>query len=894
MIYMDFEELLRCPKRYELNQVILSKGYKQKLLFQESIALFCEEFLKRTEWRYVEKKIRDLLMQKTEDDWFFVEWQKRKSIKEDIWYYKRLYYWLLSNVPNAVACNINFAYPYTEELYNTYVSDIILSANLLVEEADGRRVAIIIVPALPRKEGKGRQTLRTKVRGNLELLMLLSALSILYPGEDVSVMLLALKCRKDKGGMPSIYDDHIEHLRMEVTLAELKACMANSVDDFISTEIASCQLGSCKQCDYKDICKPSMHIHLKKEQNREKSEPDEYTGKQKEAIQSVNGPMRVSAGPGAGKTATLVARVRYLMKSGVPPSKILAVTFTKKAAREIEERIPDSEGLNVMTLHALGFMIIRMNECWTGRKRLVSKVDCKKILHDLLQKLPELQGFNYNHINGRTGFLERLLQDFAFIDEKGESRFAEAYPEKDMEGILRVKEMYDNRYRFSGYISYDEQISYAVDILEQHASALKHIQELYDYILIDEAQDLDEMQVRLIRLLVKSPEDNLTIFGDSDQCIYGFRGGSNRFMVEFDKIYSGVKDFCLDDNFRSSKEILLASNHLIGHNQGRIPVEMKSHFETGRKPVLIRNFCMEQLGSFINTLLKQDVGLGDIAIIARTNRELEGVCHMIEAYNRVHPDSAILKYEKPKYYLFEDYTFQTILDLLSIHQGNYRDDRVWYRLLAGSGIPIWKEDAAQSLYDNWINSSQAYALHNEERARYLSVTDEDSLLLQAIAKIYRATQCFYLEPREAIRQICECYLEPEIEYEETLLLLDDMLRERYVKNAFEMYRFFSAIKTYQDDTRVTYESERSDQLHLLTAHDSKGKEFPVVLVYGVDEFDGDCVEEDRRLLYVAMTRAKSRLYLAEVCNGKSIFLRELEGLIDVKGGEEFEKDVGIW
>ena len=88
--------------------------------------------------------------------------------------------------------------------------------------------------------------------------------------------------------------------------------------------------------------------------------------------------------------------------------------------------------------------------------------------------------------------------------------------------------MYDYRYRFSGYISYDEQISYAVDILEQHASALKNIQDMYDYILIDEAQDLDEMQVRLIRLLVKTSESNLTVFGDSDQCIYGFRGGRCR------------------------------------------------------------------------------------------------------------------------------------------------------------------------------------------------------------------------------------------------------------------------------------------------------------------------------------------------------------------------------
>lgn len=888
MIYMDFAELLNCPKRHELNRVILSKRYKQKLLFQEVVAIFCEEFLQRTEWKYVEKKIRDLLMQKTEDEWFFVEWQKRKSIKEDIWYYKRLYYWLLSNVPNAVACNVKFVYPYSEEIYNTYVSDITLSANLFVEDSDGGSIGIIIVPTLPRIEGKGRRTLKTKVRGNLELLMLLSAMSDQYPDENVTVMLLALKCHKDKGGMLSIYDDYIEHLRLEVTFAELSICMAGNIDEVIASEIAGYRLSSCKKCDYKDICKPSMHVHFKKDIKKEKNEPDVYTDKQKEAIQSVNGPMRVSAGPGAGKTAVLVARVHHLMKSDVPSNKILAVTFTKKAAREIEARIPNNEGLNVMTLHALGFMIIRMNECWTGRKRLVSKVDCKKILHDLLQKLPELQGFNYDHINGRTGFLERLLQDFAFINEKGANQFIEAYPEKDLEGILRVKEMYDYRYRFSGYISYDEQISYAVDILENHASALKHIREMYDYILIDEAQDLDEMQVKLIRLLVKSPENNLTVFGDSDQCIYGFRGGSNRFMVEFDKIYPGTKEFCLDDNFRSSKEILRTSNCLIGHNQSRVPVEMKSHFETGRKPVLIRNFCMEKMGNFLNALIKQGVGIGDIAIIARTNRELEGVCHMIEAYNLEYPDSAILKYEKPKYYLFEDYTFQIILDLLSIHQGYYRDDKVWYRLLAGSGIQIHKEDAAQSIYDNWMISRQAYALHNEERARYLSVTDEDSVLLQAIAKIYRATQCFYLEPREAIRQICECYLEADIEYEETLQLLDDMLKERYIKNAFAMYRFFSAIKTYQDDTRVTYESERSEQLHLLTAHDSKGKEFPVVLVYGVDEFDGDCVEENRRLLYVAMTRAKSHLYLTEVCNGKSMFLREMEALIDVKGGEEFE------
>lgn len=888
MIYMDFAELLNCPKKHELNRVILSKKYKQKLLFQEVVAIFCEEFLQRTEWKYVEKKIRDLLMQKTEDDWFFVEWKKRKSIKEDIWYYKRLYYWLLSNVPNVVACNVQFIYPYSEEIYNTCVSDITLFANLLVEDAEGRHLGIVIVPTLPRREGKGRQTLKTKVRGNLELLMLLSAMSEQYPGENVAVMLLALKCSKDKGGMLSIYDDYIEHLRLEVTLNELRMCKAGNIDEVIASEIAGQRLSSCKQCDYKDICKPSMHVHFKKDVKKEKHEPDAYTDKQKEAIQSVNGPMRVSAGPGAGKTAILVARVHHLMKSGVPSNKILAVTFTKKAAREIEARIPNNDGLNVMTLHALGFMIIRMNECWTGRKRLVSKVDCKKILHDLLQKLPELQGFNYDHINGKTGFLERLLQDFAFINEKGVNQFMEAYPEKDLEGILRVKEMYEYRYRFLGYISYDEQISYAVDILENHTAALKHIQEMYDYVLIDEAQDLDEMQVKLIRLLVKSPENNLTLFGDSDQCIYGFRGGSNRFMVEFDKIYPDAKEFCLDDNFRSSKEILRTSNCLIGHNRSRVPVEMKSHFETGRKPVLIRNFCMEKMGNFLNALIKQGIRIGDIAIIARTNRELEGVCHMIEAYNREYPDSAILKYEKPKYYLFEDYTFQTILDLLSIHQGNYRDDRVWFRLMAGSGIQFHKEDISQSLYDNWILSRQVYALHNEERARYLSVTDEDSVLLQAIARIYRATQFFYLKPREAIKQICECYLESDIEYEETLQLLDDMLRERYIKNAFDMYRFFSAIKTYQDDTRVTYESERSEQLHLLTAHDSKGKEFPVVLVYGVDEFDGDYVEENRRLLYVAMTRAKSHLYFTEVCNGKSMFLREMEALIDVKGGEEFE------
>lgn len=892
MTIYDLYEQLKCPKRHVLNQVILSKNYEIQLLFKSTVLLLCKDLVQRTEWQYVEKKLRNKLFLEYKEEWFTVEWQKRKVIREDIRSFKRLYYWLLTNMKGTCDCSVKFHYPYVSKIHDDSASEIELIADLLIRESDGSLTGIIIVPQLALKGSQKKRSIKTILRGNLELLMLLSCMSTRFPEENISVMALALKPKQDNDILSS-HAEYSDELRIKISMNDFQTYTKMDIDEVIVSEIENFKMCSCKQCDYKEVCKPSGRIHFRKDKQELVSDTISYTEKQWEAIQCMNGPMRVSAGPGAGKTATLVARIQHLIESGVPQNRILAVTFTKKAAKEIQERIPNNESLHIMTLHALGFMILRMNECWIGRKRLVNKVDCKKMLHDLLRKLPELQGFSYEHMNGKNGFLEQLLLDFSLIEKSGTDKFTEMFPQKDIEGILRVKEMYDNRYRYAGYISYEDQISYAVKILENHTSALKRLQEMYDYVLIDEAQDLDEKQVKLIKLLVKAPEYNLTIFGDSDQSIYGFRGGNNRFMVEFEDIYPGTKDFRLDDNFRSSKEILQASNHLIEHNKGRVPFTMQSHFETGIKPVLLQSFCMEQLGNFINALLQKGVYLGDIAIIARTNKELDSLCHMIEAYNKKYPDSAILKYEKPKHYLFEDYVFQTLLDLLAIHQGNYHDDLIWYRLLSGNGVNLAKENPSLCLYDNWISHNQIYALHDEERTRYLSVTDEDSVLLQTIARIYRTTQFFFLEPREAIQKICEYYFDANIEYEETLQILDDMLRERYIKNAFDMYRFFSAIKIYQDNTRVTYDSEQSDHLHLLTAHDSKGKEFPVVMIYGVDEFDGDDIEEDRRLLYVAMTRAKKQLYFTEIRKGKSIFLREIEGLIEI-GGENFEKNVSVW
>ena len=226
------------------------------------------------------------------------------------------------------------------------------------------------------------------------------------------------------------------------------------------------------------------------------------------------------------------------------------------------------------------------------------------------------------------------------------------------------------------------------------------------------------------------------------------------------------------------------------------------------------------------------------------------------------------------------------VDLLTIYLGDFSDDMVWFRLLNMLGEIPEKGEPKRTLYEDYLARGMIYPLAGEEETRYLSVTASDSRILQAFSKIYQAAKCFVLPARQAILRAMELFCDEKIDYKEVLEILDEKLRERNIRNADQMWTYLSSVKRFRD-TRLFYETGQEGRIQLLTAHDSKGKEFPVVLVYGVDDFEKNEPQEDRRLLYVAMTRAKERLYLTEICKGKSMFIKEFEEKLKIMGGTQY-------
>lgn len=875
-------KFLECPKSYDLDAVILHSENRRDFVFQKALDILKSYFLQKRPWDDFSDTLRNFLVDSYESSWYEVNWQKRSFIEDELFRFKRLYYWLQTNIKGKLSVNKEFQMHYSDMIYERSISMLQISSDLFIEQADGSITGVL----LRRKFENRRSFSRKYMTSDLELLILMQCLIKAYPEEKIQVIRVCTTSIRDTKDTFAVFEETPGDNTISFSREEYLAEVGSNCEDVLKTAIQKRKLKSCNHCRYERICLPFTNRHLKSEALKpERPCKITYTEVQERAIMHRNGPMRVCAGPGAGKTESLVARIKYLMESGVNPEKILAVTFTRKAAKEILDRIQGGNKPKVETLHALGFSIVRMSEGLIGKKKLVSRVDCMEMLRKTLQQAPIIRGIRHMQLMGKNGLLEKLFLDFAFIEKYGAAQFITCYPEKDAKGIFLVKEMYDQRFKRAGYIMFEDQIRLAVKVLEQFSVVRESVQDTYEYILVDEAQDLDEMQIRFIRLLVKQPGNNIAIYGDIDQSIYGFRGSSHRFMLEFLKLYPNAADVRLDINFRSSDGIFLAANKLIEHNTERVDLKSRTIHKGESKPVLIQDFNPNQIGNFVNQIRKSGYALEDIAVIARTNKELGSIGILFDKFNEEHPDSENIKYEKPKYYMYLDFVFRILLDLLEIYHKNYGDDMVWYRLIGTHEIMPAKKDTSHCIYKDYVDRKLIYAFDEEEALCYLSLTERDEEILRTFAKIYRTIQYFQLPLCRAIPKVIETYVDPQIESSEIIEMLNDMIRERRIRNATELWKHMKAMVQYEDETRITYENLQSSKIHLLTAHDSKGKEFPVVLVYGVDDFESGNQQEDRRLLYVAMTRAKEQLYLTEHCKGRSFMIKELGDSVELwRGG----------
>lgn len=893
----DFAILLKCPKMYELKQLLIddeSRKYnvKKDLLKMLANWVSCQE-----EWDVISGEVQSFLQTNLKKSWFELHWQKKAAIRDEMFRIRRLYCWLIANMEGHVHANVNLEMKLLKKYGKYHIRSLQIKADLIVEQKNGIILGILLCPQFPKHYRYHAKRAGDIACYPVELLCLMGGMKEKYPDRTIEVMLASLEPKNMKKEALAVFekeqDNHLIRLTDQEFMDIEEKDIAKTLKDLIEKKHST----NCRSCVFEDICRSSAQIRIKDsakcadreikkrgEMKKFKSLPD-YTEDQKKAIQHRDGPLRVCAGPGAGKTAVLTARIQDLLIEGYSPDRILAVTFTKKAAREILERIPADKKPTVSTLHALAFQIVRQHEYVIGKCKLVTRVDCMQMLLHVLNKAPIIQGACYEKIGQKNGILDSLFRDFAFINEHGVHCFEEMHPDKDTAGILHIKEMYEQKFISSGYILFDDQIRLGVKILETYSGIRKKVQEAYDYIMVDEAQDLDEMQAQFIRLLVRAPQNNIAIYGDADQSIYGFRGGSNRFMLDFPDIYPKMVDIRLADNFRSSSEILETANTLISHNSDRVPFRMKAHFQEKSRPVFIQKFRANRIGVLIHDLLGMGYRSEQIAIIARTNKELECMCNMLEKYNMEHPEAAVLQFDRPKYYLHQNATFQVILDLLTIYLGYYSDDKTWYRLLSVSEISLHKKDKNKTLYEDYLERGEILPFDGEEKSAYLSVGEKSSTVLQAFTRIYRACSLFSIPLHRAIPCIVESFCGSiSNSSQEVIEILDEMIRERNIKTAEELWKYLSAVKKFRDETRLYDPENDGGRIHLLTAHDSKGKEFEAVLVYGIDEFERGDPQEDRRLLYVALTRAKEKLYVTEICKGKSMFLQEFKENLDVMGG----------
>lgn len=603
----------------------------------------------------------------------------------------------------------------------------------------------------------------------------------------------------------------------------------------------------CDDCRFSNVCHLDEHLRfdagvVTEESNPRQSAERHYTDAQESVINHVNGPMCVVAVPGAGKTSVLCERVLKLVQGNyAKPEQILLVTFTKKAAREMQTRIAERfltchiAGMpQISTYHALGFSILKENPMFFGRSILATDTDRQALIYDLWKEFPAIKGLSMYDPCGRFGAvrtLDRMFQELETAME--EDVFDKRHSKYDTDAVRCAYAEYRRRYKEKHFISYDDQILMVNDLFSRFPMLSAHYAKKYTYIMVDEFQDSSEDQVNMIYSIAHH-HDNLVVVGDDDQSIYGWRGGSSKYMMEFGSDFSSAKTVYMQDNFRCNTGVASVCNAIIQEPSVtmRYDKTLIAHKGQRFKPVFARGVDASFVSNLLNQAKANGIKLGDIAILARTNKRLE---ELADALDPNIPASLA------KDYLVDDDVFRGIFDLMELCYGDSTDE-VWYRVMYRMGV------------GDYCKKRKSDCLEEILKAR------SDEPVVAALNRVERCVSWFRtLEMREAMRRVCkELYGTRE---HMVLTALFDLADTKTIVRTKELYDVLSDMVRFHSMERVGY-APAPDSVNLLTCHDAKGMEFSMVIVYGMEDFELDH-EDDVRVLYVAASRAKETLYLVE-------------------------------
>ena len=586
-----------------------------------------------------------------------------------------------------------------------------------------------------------------------------------------------------------------------------------------------------------------------------------FSKAQTQAIMHKDGPMMVLAGPGSGKTTVITHRVQYLTKEyGIDPGDILVITFTRAAAEEMRERYEALTGggsrVTFGTFHSIFFRILKLAYRYTA-DNIVREEQQMQFVRELAQA-GGLEPEDENE------FAASILSEISSV--KGERIALEHYYSKNCPDTVfrQLYAGYEEKMRRAGLIDFDDMMVLCLELFTERKDILSAWQRRYRYILIDEFQDINRLQYEIVRMLAK-PEDNLFIVGDDDQSIYRFRGAKPEIMLGFERDYPGAGRILLDVNYRSTEEIVAPALRLIGENQKRFSKDIHTTGRHGKNVItkLWQDPGEENLAIAreIQLYLQSGVRPGDIAVLYRTNAGPRFLMEKLMEYNLPFRTRDTV----PN--LYEHWISRNILTYIRIAMGS----RVREDILQVINRPK-RYISRDAMPDETVSFEKMKAFYAEKDwiAERIESLEGD---LRAIAR---------MSPLAAVNYIRQGmgYDEYLIEYaafrrmrpEELLETADELKESAAGFKTFD--EWFAHIEAYKEELlrQAAQRRTETDAITLATMHSAKGLEFPIVYILDANEgitphsramLDED-MEEERRLFYVAMTRAKTRLHVYAV------------------------------
>lgn len=587
--------------------------------------------------------------------------------------------------------------------------------------------------------------------------------------------------------------------------------------------------------------------------------------RQKEAVLYGDGPLLILAGAGSGKTSVLTKRVAYLIKErNVSPKNIVAITFTNKAAKEMKERIIKEVGkegydIQISTFHSFGLRIIKENYEKLGYEKNFTIIDSDDSL-TVVKKILKEMGIDTTRFNPK--FIKNQISSC-----KNEMVTPEKYKNlvnDELSDITyKVYKKYQDTLLRNNSLDFDDLLIKPIELFNKYKEVLENYQELFKYVFIDEYQDTNEAQYILSKM-ISAKYKNICVVGDDAQSIYSWRGANFKNILNFEKDYQNAKVILLEQNYRSTKTILNAANSVIKNNINKKDKNLWTDNETGEKIKYVRTNDEKDEASYvtreIRNLVNNGVSLDDIAVLYRTNAQSrtieEGFLNSNIPYRIVGA--------------FAFYSRKEIKDLLAYLKliYNTKDDVSLMRIINYPKRKIGAKTIENLSMDAILNGTSMFdvissgkelefkklILEMKEKSEVLSLTETIDMVLDKSG------------------------IKSELESEHTLeadIRLENLNEFKSITKTFEEESGIASLEDFLNEVSLVSDvndqkNDNSPKVTLMTIHAVKGLEYKYVFVIGMEENifphvnsceeDGG-IEEERRLCYVAITRAKEKLYL---------------------------------